>query len=80
MEERRLCTCNVGYLREHGGGEVDTLHELQVDVHVEGNLPPSLQLLLLRSALVTGNQTLRGGETTNDYALQKKAVKINSLH
>lgn len=35
------------HLQEHGTDEVASLQELQVDVHVEGHLPPALQLLLL---------------------------------
>ena len=36
------------YLLQHGADEVGRLQKLQVDVHVEGHLPPPLQLLLLR--------------------------------
>ena len=53
-------TCYVGYLNEHGGGEVDTLHELEVDVHVEGNLSPTFQLLLLCAAVMAGDEALWG--------------------
>ena len=38
----------VAHLLQHGADEVGGLQELQVDVHVEGHLPPPLQLLLLR--------------------------------
>lgn len=30
------------YLLEHGTDEVGRLKELQIDVHMEGHLPPSL--------------------------------------
>ena len=53
-------TCYVGYLNEHGGGEVDTFHELEVDVHVEGNLSPTFQLLLLCTAVMAGDEALWG--------------------
>ena len=53
-------TCYVGYLNEHGRGEVDTLHELKVDVHMEGNLSPTFQLLLLCTAIVAGDEALWG--------------------
>lgn len=53
-------TCYVRYLNEHGRGEVDALHELKVDVHVEGNLSPTFQLLLLCTAIMAGDEALWG--------------------
>ena len=53
-----LCGSHEGDLHQHGGGEVDALHQLQVDVHVEGDLPPALNLLLFGRPFVSSNQTL----------------------
>ena len=46
-------TCHIRYLKEHGRREVDTLHQLEVDVHVEGNLTSTLNDLLFGTSLVT---------------------------
>ena len=40
-------TCHVRNLKQHCRGEVDALHELQVDVHVERYLTTTINLLLL---------------------------------
>ena len=53
-----MLTCHVRHLHEHGRGEVDTLHQFKVDVHVEGHLSPPLHLLLLHTPLVAANETL----------------------
>ncbi len=45
---RQASGSHVGGLQQHGSNEVHALQQLQVDVHVEGHLPPPLQLLLLR--------------------------------
>ena len=42
----------AAHLLQHGAYEVGGLQELQVDVHVEGHLPPPLQLLLLRRLIL----------------------------
>ena len=39
-------------LEQHRTEQVDALEQVQVDVHVEGHLPPLLELLLLGGAVV----------------------------
>jgi len=49
---RQASGSHVGGLQQHGSNEVHALQQLQVDVHVEGHLPPPLQLLLLRRLIL----------------------------
>ena len=39
--------CHEGNFKEHAGGEVDALEQLEVDMHVEGELALALKALLL---------------------------------
>ena len=42
---------HVGNFQQHSRHQVDALHQLQVDVHVERHLTLTLQLFLLRRPL-----------------------------
>jgi len=48
----QVLTGHVRYLEEHGGDKVDTLEQLEVDVHVVWHLTALLNLLLLRGSLM----------------------------
>lgn len=52
-------TSHIGHLHEHCWCKVDTLHQFQINVHVEGHLPTALHFLLLQTTLVTADQTLQ---------------------
>jgi hypothetical protein len=49
---RRASLCEERYFEKHAAGKVDTLQELEVDVHVEWKLALSLKTLLLWGNLV----------------------------
>ncbi len=68
-------TGHVRDLVQHGGGEVHTLHKLQVDVRVEGDLTSSLQLLLLGGAVMSRQETLRVGEIIQDKYISNIALQ-----
>ena len=44
---------HVRDFEQHGRDEINAFHQLEIDVHVEGNLTLALQLLLLGSPLET---------------------------
>ena len=46
-----LVSSHVGHLQQHGACQVAVLQQLQVDVHVEGDLSLLLYLLLLQVPL-----------------------------
>ena len=60
---RQQLTSHVRDLQQHGRHQIDTLQQLQVDVHVEGHLSGLLNLLLFTAAeyllmLSLGQQSL----------------------
>ena len=66
------------HLLQHGTDEVGGLEELQVDVHVEGHLPPPLQLLLLRRLVLVPVKVFCPNETVSPSGAYTSPKGVNT--